>query len=98
MGYKITQDVMEGALGRHVRSYQRTLKCKADRPPWKAIVIEVAGQAKAQISFDGRNYHEPITVTGEGSLHWKVAARAIRLKVPRTTEYTTFTLVGITVD
>ena len=61
-------DGISGCLGRHVKSYQKTLKCKPGETPWREVSVEATSEATVQISFDGRTYHEPLILEGAENL------------------------------
>ena len=87
-------DRMSGNLGRSVKTYQKTLKRPAGDIPWKEIRIHAWGEFFVSFSFDGRTYSDEMLMAGKGSeTIMPIAARAVRVRVPRSKEFATYTVV-----
>ena len=84
---EFTFDQISGSLGCSAKSYQKTLKRKAGKIPWRRVVISVwGGELLASVSFDGKTYTDEM-ILSDGEITLPVAARAVRVRVPRRKAY-----------
>ncbi len=88
-----------GTLGRCVGSYRKTFKRKKGEGPWKQVVISGYPEVRVSISFDGRTYHNPITIKAPRRLDNKedyildVAARGVRIEATRSTQRAIYSIM-----
>lgn len=85
-------DGASGFLGTNFKSYQKTFKCRAEEVPWSSISFVADPFATIEISHDGKNYGQRITII-RGRQSFDIAARAVRIKVRRSQEHVFYSIV-----
>ena len=81
---EFTYDTVSGNLGWSVNSYQRTLKRKAGKTPWKQIIISgYGGELLVSASFNGETYSDELMLRDGEEMTLAVSALGVRVRVPR---------------